>query len=68
MGGIYCADKRWMRIDRASVDAFHQAAVAAGGKCNGAPGLRAQYGENYYAAFVLDLAGNNIEAVCTAKE
>ncbi|KXX76816.1 hypothetical protein MMYC01_201921 [Madurella mycetomatis] len=50
--------------DRASVDAFHQAAVAAGGKCNGPPGMREQCGPNYYAAFVLDPVGNNIEAVC----
>ncbi|KAK4038534.1 hypothetical protein C8A01DRAFT_17398 [Parachaetomium inaequale] len=52
--------------DRASVEAFHKAAVAAGGKCNGEPGVRAQYGPMYYAAFVRDPAGNNIEAVCTA--
>ncbi|AEO67534.1 1ddd9931-365b-42c4-bdf0-445e15037ac3 [Thermothielavioides terrestris] len=52
--------------DRASVDAFHKAAVAAGGKCNGVPGVRPHSGPTYYAAFVLDPAGNNIEAVCTA--
>ena len=50
--------------DRATVDAFHKAALAAGGKDNGAPGLRPQYGPNYYAAFVLDPDGHNIEAVC----
>ena len=49
---------------RASVDAFHREAVAAGGKDNGAPGLRPHYGPNYYAAFVLDPDGHNIEAVC----
>jgi catechol 2,3-dioxygenase-like lactoylglutathione lyase family enzyme len=49
---------------RAKVDAFHQAALAAGGKDNGAPGIRAQYHPNYYAAFVLDPDGLNIEAVC----
>ena len=49
---------------RAAVDAFHQAAIAAGGKDNGAPGLRPQYHPNYYGAFVLDPDGNNIEAVC----
>ncbi|KAL2263936.1 hypothetical protein VTK26DRAFT_4123 [Humicola hyalothermophila] len=55
--------------DRASVDAFHAAAVAAGGKCNGAPGVRREYSEpNYYAAFVLDPAGNNIEAVYNGPE
>lgn len=48
---------------RAQVDAFHQAAVAAGGTDNGAPGLRPHYHEHYYGAFVLDLDGNNIEAV-----
>lgn len=52
--------------DRATVDAFHQAAVAAGGKCNGEPGVRERSGPNYYAAFVLDPAGNNIEAVYNA--
>jgi predicted lactoylglutathione lyase len=55
-------------IDRASVDAFHKAAVAAGGKCNGAPGVRVDYSPDYYAAFVLDPAGNNIEAVCMTAE
>lgn len=50
--------------DRAAVDAFYRAAIAAGGKDNGAPGLRPHYHPNYYAAFVLDPDGNNIEAVC----
>ena len=50
--------------DRGTVDAFHKAALAAGGKDNGAPGLRPQYGPSYYAAFVLDPDGHNIEAVC----
>ena len=49
---------------RAEVDAFHEAAVAAGGTDHGAPGLRPHYGPNYYAAFVLDPDGVNIEAVC----
>lgn len=49
---------------RAEVDAFHKAALAAGGKDNGAPGLRPHYHEHYYAAFVFDPDGNNIEAVC----
>lgn len=48
--------------DKAQVEAFHKAAVAAGGKDNGAPGLR-QYHPGYYAAFVLDPDGNNVEAV-----
>ncbi|KAL6877287.1 glyoxalase family protein [Trichoderma longibrachiatum] len=49
--------------DRSAVDAFHAAALSAGGKDNGAPGLRA-YHASYYAAFVIDAAGNNIEVVC----
>ena len=49
---------------RASVDAFHAAALAAGGRDNGAPGLRPQYHPDYYGAFVLDPDGANIEAVC----
>ena len=52
--------------DRATVDAFHEAAVAAGGVDNGPPGVRAHYHENYYGAFVHDPDGNNIEAVCHA--
>lgn len=48
--------------DEATVDAFHKAALAAGGKDNGAPGIR-KYHPGYYAAFVIDPAGNNIEAV-----
>jgi catechol 2,3-dioxygenase-like lactoylglutathione lyase family enzyme len=54
--------------DRASVQAFYDAAITAGGTDNGAPGLRPQYGEKYYAAFVLDPDGNNIEAVTFASE
>jgi catechol 2,3-dioxygenase-like lactoylglutathione lyase family enzyme len=54
--------------DRASVDAFHVAALRAGGRDNGAPGLRPHYHPNYYAAFVLDPDGHNIEAVCHAGD
>jgi catechol 2,3-dioxygenase-like lactoylglutathione lyase family enzyme len=50
--------------DRATVDAFYRAAIAAGGTDNGAPGLRAHYHPCYYGAFVLDPDGHNIEAVC----
>ncbi len=50
--------------DRATVDAFHAAALAAGGEDNGAPGVRPDYHPSYYGAFVLDPDGNNIEAVC----
>jgi hypothetical protein len=46
------------------VDEFYKTALAAGAKDNGAPGLR-EYGPKYYAAYVFDLEGNNIEAVCT---
>jgi catechol 2,3-dioxygenase-like lactoylglutathione lyase family enzyme len=49
---------------RAAVDAFHKAALAAGGKDNGAPGLRPRYHANYYGAYVLDPDGHNVEAVC----
>ena len=52
--------------DRPSVDAFYRAALAAGGKDNGAPGLRPHYHPNYYGAFVLDPDGHNVEAVCHA--
>ncbi|WP_028033419.1 VOC family protein [Chelativorans sp. J32] len=51
---------------RDEVDAFYHAAIAAGGKDNGAPGLRPHYHANYYGAFVFDPDGNNIEAVCHA--
>ncbi|HWM87594.1 MAG TPA: VOC family protein [Kofleriaceae bacterium] len=50
--------------DRAAVDRFHASGLAAGGRDNGAPGLRADYGPSYYAAFLIDPDGNNIEAVC----
>ena len=50
--------------NRAEVDAFHAAALAAGGKDNGAPGLRPHYHPNYYGAFAIDPDGHNIEAVC----
>ena len=51
---------------RAQVDAFYRAALEAGAKDNGAPGLRPKYHANYYAAFVIDPDGHNIEAVCHA--
>lgn len=53
---------------RTVVDAFYKEAIAAGGKDNGAPGLRPHYHENYYGAFVLDPDGHNIEAVCHLPE
>lgn len=51
---------------RAAVDAFYKAAIAAGGRDNGPPGIRAHYHPSYYGAFVLDPDGHNIEAVCHA--
>jgi catechol 2,3-dioxygenase-like lactoylglutathione lyase family enzyme len=51
---------------RAEVDAFHAAALGAGGRDNGPPGLRLDYAPDYYAAFVFDPDGNNVEAVCRA--
>jgi catechol 2,3-dioxygenase-like lactoylglutathione lyase family enzyme len=50
--------------DRATVDRFHEEAIAAGGQDNGPPGVRPHYHANYYGAFVLDPDGHNIEAVC----
>ena len=56
----------FLAADRAQVDAFHAAALAAGGTDNGPPGVRPHYHPNYYAAFVLDPDGRNVEAVCHA--
>jgi catechol 2,3-dioxygenase-like lactoylglutathione lyase family enzyme len=64
-GGVHVA---FACLDRTSVDAFHTASIAAGATCNGAPGVRAEYHQNYYGAFVLDPDGNNIEAVCHRAE
>ncbi|HUB14125.1 MAG TPA: VOC family protein [Acetobacteraceae bacterium] len=50
--------------DRKSVDRCHAAGIAAGGRDNGSPGLRSDYSPTYYAAFLLDPDGNNVEAVC----
>ena len=50
--------------ERAAVEKFHKEGLRAGAKDNGAPGLRADYAPNYYAAFLIDLDGNNVEAVC----
>lgn len=54
--------------NRKQVDDFHKAAMMEGLKDNGEPGIRAKYGPNYYAAFVVDQAGNNLEAACTKAE
>lgn len=64
-GGLHVA---FTAPDRATVDRFHQAALAAGGRDNGTPGVRAHYHPNYYGAFVLDPDGNNVEAVCHHPE
>jgi catechol 2,3-dioxygenase-like lactoylglutathione lyase family enzyme len=53
--------------DRKAVDAFHGLALAHGGRDNGAPGVRERYHPHYYAAYVLDPDGNNIEAVCQTE-
>lgn len=54
--------------DRATVNAFYDAAIAAGARCNGPPGSRTEYHPGYYGAFVLDPDGNNVEAVCHTPE
>jgi catechol 2,3-dioxygenase-like lactoylglutathione lyase family enzyme len=54
--------------NRQQVEAFYRAALEAGGKDNGAPGLRPQYHADYYAAFVIGPDGHNIEVVCHARE
>ncbi len=54
--------------DRKQIDAFHRAALDAGGKDNGAPGLRPHYHPDYYAAFVIGPDGHNVEAVCHRPE
>jgi catechol 2,3-dioxygenase-like lactoylglutathione lyase family enzyme len=51
--------------DRQAVDKFYKKGLEAGAKDNGAPGVRADYSPKYYAAFLIDLDGNNVEAVCT---
>ena len=57
------------RVDsRLQVDQFYAAALAAGGRDNGAPGIRAHYHPHYYGAFVLDPDGHNIEVVCNEPE
>ena len=58
----------FVAADRQQVDAFYRAALGAGGQCNGPPGLRPQYSGRYYAAFVLDPDGHNIEVVCHETE
>ena len=64
-GAVHIA---FVSSNRAAVEEFHKAALAAGGRDNGAPGLRPQYHPGYYGAFVFDPDGNNIEAVCHQPE
>jgi catechol 2,3-dioxygenase-like lactoylglutathione lyase family enzyme len=54
--------------DRRAVASFHEAGLAAGGRDNGAPGPRPDYGPTYYAAFLIDPDGNNVEAVCMSGD
>lgn len=63
--GWHCA---FLAPSRAAVDAFHAAALAGGGSDEGAPGLRPQYSENYYGAYVRDPDGNKLQAVCYKPE
>ena len=63
--GWHCA---FLAESRSAVDAFHAAALAGGGSDEGAPGLRPQYTENYYGAYVRDPDGNKLQAVCYKPE
>ncbi len=66
-GAAVVADNRhwcFRAPSRAAIDAFHAAGLAAGGRCDGPPGLRPSYHPGYYAAFLLDPDGNRVEAVC----
>jgi catechol 2,3-dioxygenase-like lactoylglutathione lyase family enzyme len=67
-GSVTPAHVAFASPDRATVDAFHDAALAAGGRDNGAPGVRDVYHPSYYGAFVLDPDGHNVEAVCHLPE
>jgi len=59
-----CTHIGFAAADRSAVDRFHAAGLSAGGRDNGKPGIREDYGPRYYAAFLLDPDGNNVEAVC----
>lgn len=65
-GTVVADNRHWCFCapSRAAVEAFHAAGLASGGRCDGPPGLRPDYHPAYYAAFLLDLDGNRIEAVC----
>jgi len=57
----------WLAKERSSVKQFHERGLAAGGKDNGAPGVRKEYAANYYAAFLIDPDGNNVEVICYSE-
>ncbi|HYQ40896.1 MAG TPA: VOC family protein [Polyangiaceae bacterium] len=62
--GVHVA---WTAKERSSVTQFYERGLGAGGKANGAPGVRVDYAANYYAAFLIDPDGNNVEAVCYSE-
>ncbi len=66
--GVYGTHIAFRAADRAAVDRFHAAGLASGGRDHGLPGLRADYGAGYYACFLLDPDGNNVEAVTFNQE
>jgi catechol 2,3-dioxygenase-like lactoylglutathione lyase family enzyme len=66
-GPVSGAHVAFVAPDRRAVDRFHAEGLRQGGQDHGAPGLRADYGPTYYAAFLVDLDGNNVEAVCHQK-
>lgn len=61
---VSCAHVAFSGSSQRMVEQFYNAAILAGGRCNGRPGIRKAYHPNYYAAFILDPDGNNIEVVC----
>ena len=67
-GGERGAHLAFHATDRGAVERFFERGLEAGGRDNGAPGLRADYGPSYFAAFLLDPDGNNVEAVCLRDE
>ncbi len=66
----HCEKRHWCfkAVSRAAVDEFYRSGLAAGGKSNGEPGIRAHYHLNYYAAFLIDPDGNQVEAVCHQRQ
>jgi catechol 2,3-dioxygenase-like lactoylglutathione lyase family enzyme len=64
LGGKAASHVAFRAADRKAVDRFHAEGLKAGGRDNGKPGVRADYSPSYYAAFLIDPDGNNVEAVC----